>query len=230
MRQQIFSMRATIAVMLVTMVILGCGKKQAEISEGITPNALNFYILYQEIGAIREKVQASGTEQMPQYLPIYQELMTRSRKMLKDNETSRELKKYPEINSAMDSCLAAGTAFLELEARAIQARVGLADVKQQISDLRQSVKNNSILAQKQKPRMDALADQQTNLQKRLDGFQPVLNRNSQACASLLKRYNHLILQGKILEYTNHPKLFALFAWERPAEAKMPAKKTAKKKR
>jgi len=145
--------------------------------------------------------------------------------MIQDNQISKELKKYPAIDAAMDSCLNAGVAFLILEAKAVETISRLADVKQQLSDLRQSTRNNSLLAKKQKPKMDALAKQQASLQKQLDGHKPGLSRNSQTCRALLKSYNNLVLQGKILEYTNDVKLFALFSWEKPAPVK-----TVKKKR
>jgi hypothetical protein len=212
------------ALALAVVAAVGCGKKKPDVSQGITPNLLNFYILHQEIGAIRDKVGAATTEQKAQYLPSYHELIGRSQKMLADNQTSQELKKYPAINAAMDSCLGAGVAFLALEARAVDAHSRLADVKQQLTDLRQSTRNNSLLAKKQRPKIDALAQQQTSLQKQLEGHKPGLGRNSQSCRSLLKRYNALVLQGKMLEYTNDEKLFALFAWEKPAPAKAVKKK------
>lgn len=225
MKQKALAKCTVIALTLMVMTAMGCGKKKADISQGITPNVLNFYILHQEIGAIRDKVGAATAEQKAQYLPGYHELIGRSQKMLTDNQTSKELKKYPAITAAMDSCLNAGVAFLSLEARAIESHSRLADVNQQLSDLRQSIRNNSLLARKQKPQVDALAKQQAILQKQLDGYKPGLSRSSQSCRSLLKRYNALVLQGKILEYTNDEKLFALFSWEKPVPVK-----TVKKKR
>ncbi len=225
MKQKALAKCAVMALTLTVMAAMGCGKKKADISQGITPNVLNFYILHQEIGAIRDKVGTSAAEQKAQYIPSYNELIGRSQKMLTDNQASKELKKYPAINAAMDSCLNADVAFLTLEVRAVDANSRLADTKQQLSDLRQSIRNNSLLAKKQKPKMDALAKQQTSLQKQLDGYKPGLSRNSQTCRALLKSYNNLILEGKILEYTNDEKLFALFPWEKPAPVK-----TVKKKR
>ncbi|HAD82358.1 MAG: hypothetical protein A2509_08255 [Candidatus Edwardsbacteria bacterium RIFOXYD12_FULL_50_11] len=225
MKQKAWAKCTAMVLTLTIMAALGCGKKKAAVSQGITPNVLNFYILHQEIGAIRGKVGASTPEQKAQYLPSYNELIGRSQKMIQDNQTSQELKKYPAIDAAMDSCLNAGVAFLILEAKAVETISRLADVKQQLSDLRQSTRNNSLLAKKQKPKMDALAKQQASLQKQLDGHKPGLSRNSQTCRALLKSYNNLVLQGKILEYTNDVKLFALFSWEKPAPVK-----TVKKKR
>lgn len=230
MKQKIFTKYAIIAVTLATMAIVGCGKEKAEISQGITPNVLNFYILHQEIEAVRDKVGISGAGEMAQYRPAYNELLGRSQKMLKDNETSKELKKYPEINSTMDSCLNAGVEFLTLEAKAVETNNELADVKQQLTDIRRSIRNNSMLARKQGPKINALAEQQSRLQKQLDSYKPVLSRNSQACIRFLKKYNKLIMQDKILEFANDEKLFALFPWEKPAGAKKPATKTVRKKR
>lgn len=224
MKQKALAKCTVMVLTLTIMASMGCGKKKADVSQGITPNVLNFYILHQEIGAIRDKVGASTAEQKAQYIPSYNELIDRSQKMLVDNQTSKELKKYPAINAAMDSCHNAGVVFLTLEAKAVEVISRLAEVKQQLSDLRQSIKNNSLLAKKQRPRIDALTKQQTSLQKQLDGYKPGLSRSSQTCRALLKRYNDLILQGKILEYTNDEKLFALFPWEKPAPVKAVKKK------
>jgi capsule polysaccharide export protein KpsE/RkpR len=218
-----------IAIFLIGLIGAGCGKKETEITRGITPNALNFYILHQEIGAIRVKAGETEAAKTTQYLPSYSELVGRSQKMLKDNELSKEMKRYPEIGSTIDSCLNSGTQFLSLEAQAIRAYSEMTEVKQQLADIRQSVRHNSLLAKKQKPRIDALSAQLSKLQKQLEGYKPGLKRNSQSCTVLLKKYNKLILDSKILEYTNDEKMFGLYDWEKIAEAKKAVKKTTKKK-
>jgi len=214
---------------LSALTLTGCGKKEKEITQGITPNALNFYILHQEIGAIRDKVKSSEAAKMPQYLPSYNELLGRSRKMLEENSASKELKKYPDINAAMDTCLKAGIEFMTQEARAIETNGKLANIRQELADIRQSVRNNSLLAKKQKPKIDALAGQESQAQKQLEGYKPALGKMSRSCMGVLGAYNKLILESKILEYANDEKLFSLFAWEKTVAPK-PVKKPVKKKR
>lgn len=219
-----------IAAAVSALVASGCGKKEKEITQGITPNVLNFYILHQEIGAIRDKAGSAEAVKLMQYLPAYRELTGRGQKMLSDNAVSKELKKYPEINAAMDTCLKAGMTFLDLEAKAIETYANLTDIRDQLAEIRRAIKHNSLLAKKQKTKIDELSRQEAQASKKLEGYKQGLARGSQTSMSLLKAYNDLILQGKILEYANDEKLYAGFSWEKPSPAPKLVKKTVKKKK
>lgn len=202
----------------------GCQPGQPDITEGITPQALNFYVLMHEIQGLRTKVGEATADRAEQHLSTYRQLAARCQRMAADNQAAPGLKKYPAIASAMDSCLAAGAEFLSLEEKTVALYGQLNEVSRQLEDLKASVRNNSILAKKQKPKIDALAARQSALQKELESARPRLARASQLGTRLLKSYNRLIMETKILDYGNDEALFALFGWQRPPSLKQAVKK------
>ena len=169
-------------------------------------------------------------DRVDQHLPTYRQLAARCQRMAADNQAAPELKKYPAIALAMDSCLAAGTEFLSLEGKAVELYGQLNEVGRQLEDLRASVRNNSLLAKKQKPKIDALAARQSAMQKDMETARLRLAKASQLSARLLKNYNRIIMEAKILDYGNDETMFGLLAWQRPPPkpAVKPAAKTRKK--
>lgn len=197
------------------LVLGGCKPGQKDITEGITPQALNFYVLMHEIQGLRTKVGEAPADRVDQHLPTYRQLAARCQRMAADNQAAPELKKYPAVASAMDSCLAAGAEFLSLEEKAVALYGQLNEVGRQLEDLRASIRNNSIVAKKQKPKIDALAARQSALQKDLDAIRPRLAKASQLASRLLKNYNRIIMEAKILDYGNDEAMFVLLGWQSP---------------
>ena len=200
------------------LVLGGCKPGPKDITEGITPQALNFYVLMHEIQGLRTKVGEAPADRVDQHLPTYRQLAARCQRMAAENQAAPELKKYPAVASAMDSCLAAGFDFLSLEEKAVALYGQLDEVSRQLEDLRASVRNNSILAKKQKPKIDALDARQSALQRDLEPARNRLARASQLASRLLKNYNRIIKEAKILDYGNDEAMFALLGWQKPTAA------------
>jgi hypothetical protein len=222
--------RTAVAAFIIAGSLLGggCRPREAKISQGITPHALNFYVLMHEIQGLRNKLAESGAGQMEQLLPGYRQLIARCQRMTAETKDPEEMGKYPAIAVAMDSCLEAGAAFLVLEEKAVRAYGRLDEVSRELKDLQLSIRNNSLLASKQKPKLDALSSQQAGLQKELEALKQPLAKSSQSAARLLKKYNQLILEAKILDYGSDEKMFALQSWQKPPPAAKPTTKPRKK--
>lgn len=222
-----FNLKLLPAILCSVLLFSGCGKKQPDITHGIMPYALNFYILHQEIGSIRSKVMSASPGKMSVHLSAYNELAGRIDKMMAENAVSRDLKKNREFFAIMDSCLDAGRRYLRLEADAVRFQDNLSLVNIELAGIRQSIRNNSLLAKKNKARIEALTLQQSKLKKNLETLRPQLAKWGGAATEMLAKYNGFILRNKTLDFVNEDSTFALMPWEKKDAG---TEKSAKKRR
>jgi len=209
--------------------LLGCSPKERQISQGIMPVALNFYVLTGEIVRIRAEVKTSSPEKLVDFGARYQECITRSQQLQKEVAAVPELKKHQDFQAALDSCLASQLSFLGAEAGAVRSYGTYRKVQNQIADIERQISGNSLARDRTQPELDRLTALADRSQREVEALKPVLLSASQINLRHMRAYNQLVLAQKILNYTSQEELFALLDWER-AKAAPPKHKAGKAKK
>jgi hypothetical protein len=224
-----------VAICAVTVAFAGCGSQMAKVSQGLTPIVVNFYVVNQDLDRARQAVKDNVPAQADDQLKAYNEVIAHLQTMAGDLARDPELKKKPELLAMLDSCIAADTIFLNLEAAAVGCRAASARLGQQINDIEQRSRGNTIKARQYQGELNTLESQRRQQQAALGGLLPRVTGAAAQCRALLVRYNGFAASAKLISYFNNDTIFEPFGWEQAASshAKPAAKarhKTAAKPR
>ncbi len=225
--------RAGLMICLVPGIIglTGCQPKMSKVSQGLTPIAANFYVLHQELGRTRQDAATAAPEQTADHLTHYAELASRIQSLSRDAAAEPELSKKPALRAAIDSCLAADSAFIAAEGQALQLHAAVARIDLQIRDIQQHSRGNSIKMRQAQPELDRLSKESLRLRQDLDRRLPPLAAAADRCRAMLRQYNFIVKAEAIVDYFNQEGIYELAGWQQPPRrpAARPAKKSAKRR-
>ncbi|HTY09240.1 MAG TPA: hypothetical protein VMF29_08745 [Candidatus Edwardsbacteria bacterium] len=210
-------------ICLLGVALWGCSQKASKVSQGLTPIVVNFYVVNQELAHARQAVKDDVPGQADTHLKAYGDVVTELRTMSAELAKDPELAKNPGLKAIIDSCLAADTSFLNLESAAIAAKSAEVRMDQQIHDINQKSRGNSMQASQYQRELKTLETQLRQQLATLAGLTPQLDRGAAQCRALLQHYNGVAAAGKLITYFNSETIFDLSAWEKPrAEHARPA--------
>ncbi len=220
---------AVIAGILAGILILpGCRAKMSKVSQGLTPLAANFYVLHQELDRARQGVRSEAPAQIDARLTAYAGVTGQVRAMAAGLDAETELKKKAALRAAIDSSLAADSAFLALETQAVRLQAAVARLDIRIKGITQQARGNSFKMRQAKPELDKLNRERQQWRQALDKLLSELMPAAARCRAMLKQYNFIVAAEKIVDYFNAETIYDPFAWERPP-ARKATSKTARRK-
>ncbi len=211
-----------------TVAFAGCGSQMAKVSQGLTPIVVNFYVVNQDLDRARQAVKEDVPAQADAQLKAYNEVVAHLQTMASDLARDPELKKQPELLALLDSCIAADTVFLDLEAAAVGCRAASARLGTEIGEIKQRSRDNSMTARQYQKELAALESQRRTEQAKLTALAPQIVGLAGRCRALLLKYNGFAAAGKLITYFNRDDIFEPFGWEKAASgsAKPAARRTA----
>ncbi len=206
----------------------GCRAKMSKVSQGLTPLAANYYVLHQELDRARQGVKNEALAQIDARLAAYAGVTGQIRSMAAGLDAEAELKKKAALRAAIDSSLAADSAFLGLETQAVTLQAAVARLDLRIKGITQQARGNSFRMRQAKPELDKLGRERQQRRQELDKLLSELMPAAVRCRATLKQYNFIVAAEKIVDYFNAEAIYDPFAWERPPARKAAPSRAAKK--
>jgi len=202
-----------IAVIAVLSGVTGCRPKVSKMAQGITPVVANFYVLNIEINELRQVIRDAAPSNADTLQATYQRLLDEARALTSETQADPELKKRPALKDAMAACLADEQAFLDAEARAVANYAAESRLGDQINEINQHSRGNTIKRQQVEAQISVLFTEQQKYHQQLEKVLPAVAYASQRCRALLRTYNSELEAEKIVNYSNDEGIFNQFTWE-----------------
>lgn len=206
----------------------GCRAKMSKVSQGLTPLAANYYVLHQELDRARQGVKSEALAQIDARLAAYAGVAGQIRSLAAGLDAEAELKKKAALRAAIDSSLAADSAFLALETQAITLQAAIARLDIRIKGITQQARGNSFKLRQARPELDKLGRERSQQRQQLDRVLVELAPAAARCRAALKQYNFIVAAEQIVDYFNAETIYDPFAWERPPARKATSRTTRRK--